>query len=45
MTDLSIRRTSGAVYGLVGAMLVCFVTDWKVVCDKIPYYRGKFNKD
>ena len=30
---------------MVGAMMVVFLTDWKVVADKIPIYRGKFKEE
>ncbi|KAF7270738.1 cytochrome b-c1 complex subunit 10-like [Rhynchophorus ferrugineus] len=34
--------TAGA-YGATAGVLVCYLTDWRVVVDYIPFYNGKFS--
>ncbi|KAL1517436.1 hypothetical protein ABEB36_001201 [Hypothenemus hampei] len=34
--------SSAATYGAVSGILVIYFTDWRVVTDYIPFYRGKY---
>lgn len=36
---------SASFYGSTFAVGVCYFTDWKVVLQYLPYYRGKFVND
>ncbi|XP_028139690.1 cytochrome b-c1 complex subunit 10 [Diabrotica virgifera virgifera] len=35
---------SAAAFGAVAGVTLCYVTDWRVIVDYIPYYNGKFKE-
>jgi hypothetical protein len=39
------RFGSATLYGGVGFGLLCYFSDWKVVCAYIPFYSGKFKEE
>jgi len=33
------------LYGATAAFLTVYLTEWKVIADKIPFYGGKFKEE
>ena len=38
------RVPSAGMWGGVGFGVFCYLTDWKVIMDKVPFYNGKFTE-